>query len=52
MHLLPLLAEAVDAQAHLVAGLEVLGGFMPRPTPGGVPVVMRSPGHSVMKRLQ
>ena len=27
-------------------------GFMPRATPGGVPVVMRSPGHSVMKRLQ
>ena len=26
-------------------------GFMPRPTPGGVPVVMRSPGQSVMKRL-
>ena len=29
-----------------------IGGFMPRPTPGGVPVVMRSPGHSVMNRLQ
>ena len=27
-------------------------GFMPMPTPGGVPVVMRSPGQSVMKRLQ
>ena len=27
-------------------------GFMPRATPGGVPVVIRSPGQSVMKRLQ
>ena len=27
------------------------GGFMPRPTPGGVPVVMMSPGISVMKWL-
>ena len=24
------------------------GGFMPRPTPGGVPVVITSPGSSVM----
>ena len=23
-------------------------GFMPMPTPGGVPVVMMSPGYSVM----
>ena len=26
-------------------------GFMPMPTPGGVPVLIRSPGYSVMKRL-
>src|SRR3954451_1033907 len=28
--------------------LRKVGGFMPRPTPGGVPVVMMSPGSSVM----
>ena len=28
------------------------GGFMPRPTPGGVPVVITSPGSRVMKWLQ
>ena len=27
------------------------GGFCARPTPGGVPVVITSPGSSVMKRL-
>ena len=27
-------------------------GFAPMPTPGGVPVVMQSPGSSVMKRLR
>jgi hypothetical protein len=27
-------------------------GFFPEPTPGGVPVVIKSPGSSVMKRLQ
>jgi hypothetical protein len=37
---------------HDVAGLqEHRLGFMPMPTPGGVPVVMQSPGYSVMKRL-
>ena len=30
-------------------GLRKTGGFMPRPTPGGVPVVMTSPGSSTMK---
>ena len=28
--------------------LRYCGGFMPVPTPGGVPVVMTSPGNSVM----
>jgi hypothetical protein len=33
-------------------GLRYTGfGLMPMPTPGGVPVVIRSPGYSVMKRL-
>ena len=30
-------------------GLRYTGGFIPRPTPGGVPVAMRSPGISVMR---
>ena len=33
-------------------GLRYLGGFMPKPTPGGVPVVMISPGSNVMNSLQ
>ena len=32
-------------------GFMNVGGFMPAPTPGGVPVVMISPGNSVKKRL-
>ena len=31
------------------SALRKRGGFMPRPTPGGVPVVMTSPGSSIMK---
>ena len=47
--LLALLAEALDAERHDVARLqEHRVGLMPRPTPGGVPVVMTSPGRSVM----
>ncbi len=47
-HELLLLAEALDADPHDVAGLRNRGGFMPRPTPGGVPVVITSPGSSSM----
>jgi hypothetical protein len=52
-HHLALLAQALDAQGHDVALLQErgAGGFMPMPTPGGVPVVMTSPGISVMNWL-
>jgi hypothetical protein len=37
---------------RIVAGLQIDGlGLLPMPTPGGVPVVMRSPGSSVMNSL-
>jgi hypothetical protein len=35
----------------LSPGFMKVGGFMPAPTPGGVPVVMISPGNRVKKRL-
>ena len=42
---LALLAEPVDAERDHVAGLEEFRlGFMPSPTPGGVPVMITSPG--------
>jgi len=32
-------------------GFKKLGGFRPSPTPAGVPVLIKSPGNSVMKEL-
>ena len=46
-----LLAQALDAQADRSPAFRNCGGFMPKPTPGGVPVVMTSPGSSVMNWL-
>ena len=43
------LAELVDTERDHIAGLEDRSrGFLPMPTPGGVPVVMMSPGSSVI----
>ncbi len=50
--LLVLFTQPLDAQSHLVARLqEHRRGFMPIATPGGVPVVITSPGSSVMNWL-
>ena len=47
--LLLLLAELLHAELHHVAGLEEDRlGFLPWPTPGGVPVVTTSPGSSTI----
>ena len=46
-----LLAQPLDAEATTSPAFRKSGGFMPRPTPGGVPVVMMSPGCSVMNWL-
>ena len=49
---LVLLAQAGDAEAHPSPAFRKTGvGFLPRPTPGGVPVKITSPGCSVMKWL-
>ncbi len=49
---LALFAETVDAEPHRHRRPSgIAAGFMPMPTPGGVPVAMTSPGTSVMKRL-
>ena len=50
-HVLALLAETRDAERDDVAGFRYCGGLRPMPTPGGVPVVMMSPGSSVMNWL-
>ena len=39
-----LFAEAFDAEADGLAGRRNVGGFIPMPTPDGVPVEMMSPG--------
>ena len=45
-----LFAQAVYAQAHGIALFQKTGaGFMPIPTPGGVPVDTMSPGIKVTK---
>ncbi len=52
LELLPLAAEAVDLQLDDVAGPQVrLRLRPPIATPAGVPVLMTSPGYSVMNRL-
>jgi hypothetical protein len=49
-HFLLLLTQPGNPQAQLVALLQEALRLRPSPTPGGVPVVMMSPGSSVMKR--
>ena len=46
--LLALLAELLDAELMTSPAFRNSGGFFPRPTPGGVPVVMMSPGSKIM----
>ena len=43
----PAMPSRISSPAFRYTGV----GFMPMATPGGVPVVIRSPGQSVMKRL-
>ena len=50
---LALLAQLLDAERHHVARLqEPRSASCPMPTPGGVPVVIMSPGISVMHSLR
>jgi hypothetical protein len=44
-----MLPRPVISIRHTSPGCSHTGGFMPRPTPGGVPVAMISPGDSVMR---
>jgi len=44
-------SEPIDAELDEISGSKKVGGFLPSPTPAGVPVLIRSPGSSVMKPL-
>jgi len=51
--LLSLFTQTFNAEPHDVARFQEPGsGLWASPTPGGVPVVMMSPGSSAMKREQ